>query len=514
MRNLSKDYKSQRPLLINPSQAEAYLERAAAVELPMGAKLSDMGEMLAAIFGAKATLEKYPPFAVVPVHGVIGRNISDLEAMCGCCDVQAVEEMIEECERDPSIKTIILDFDSPGGTSVGVPELANRIKACSKEVISFTGSECCSAAYWIASQASQFYATPSSSVGSIGVYIAYPDLSKAYEMEGVRMDVIRAGTYKGAGIPGTSLDANQRKMLQDEVLSIHEDFKAAVKSVRSFVEDSSMEGQTFSGKKAAEAGLVTSLVNGFDELMSSLNAAVAAQMEADEENAARAGSGAVDDLDGRSDNDGEDEEEEGMRRMASSRALGSLSSLIKKHLSPRAEDAPSSPGDGVEPQPQADEENEDEDSGEDPTAPQTKCVISDFDGTIRDHSTGKLNTAVAGHLRRMSAEGKVVHVVTGRLESARSETEDYLKANDVPFAGLRMKADAAEPTPAYKVAAVRAIEAEAGLVKHIVENDPDCSRAYSDAGYSCIHPDSLSAAEAESDAASRPLDTDPKPSRA
>lgn len=513
MRNLSKDFKSQRPLLINPSQAEAYLERAASIEMPLGAKMSDMGEMLAAIFGAKPTLEKFPPFAIVPVHGVIGRNLSELESMCGCCDVNAVEEMLEECERDPSIKTIILDVDSPGGTSVGVPELANRVKACSKEVIAFTGSECCSAAYWIASQASQFYATPSSSVGSVGVYIAYPDLSKAYEMEGVRMDVIRAGLYKGAGIPGTSLDANQRKMLEAEVSEIWADFKAAVKSVRSFVDDASMEGQTFSGKRAAEAGLVTSLVNGFDELMASLNAQVAAQMEADEENDARAGVGAGEP--GEAEEEGE--EDEGMTRMAAGRALGSLSSLIVKHLSAKAEDAPVSPGDGVEPQPMSDEDGEEDDGDgedEDPTSPEMKCVVSDFDGTIREPDSGKLNAAVAGHLRRMAAEGKAVHIVTGRLESARSETEEYLKANEVPFASVRMKADASMATPGYKVQAVRALEAEAGRVKHIVENDADCSKAYSDAGFHCIHPDSLSAAAAESDAASRPLDTDPKQARA
>jgi hypothetical protein len=76
-------------------------------------------------------------------------------------------------------------------------------------------------------------------------------------------------------------------MLQDEVLEIHADFKNAVKSVRSFVEDSSMEGQCFSGKRGAEAGLVTGLINGFDELMESLDANVAKQMEADEENDAR-----------------------------------------------------------------------------------------------------------------------------------------------------------------------------------------------------------------------------------
>ena len=289
MRNLSKDFKGQRPMLIQPAQAEAYLNRVGDMEIPMDAKMSDMGEMLSAIFGEKPTLEKFPPFAVIPVKGVIGKNLSELESLCGCCDIHDVEEMLEECERDTSITTIILDIDSPGGTSVGVPELANRIKNCTKEVISFTGNECCSAAYWLGSQASSFYATPSSSVGSIGVYIAFPDVSEAYKMEGVKMDVIKSGAYKGAGIPGTSLDEGQRNMLQQEVSDIHVDFKEAVKSVRSFVEDSSMEGQMFSGKRGAEAGLVTSLINGFDELMQSLDAGVFAQIESDEENDKRQG---------------------------------------------------------------------------------------------------------------------------------------------------------------------------------------------------------------------------------
>lgn len=289
MRNLSKDFKGQRPLLIQPAQAEAYLQRVSDMEFPMDAKMSDMGEMLSAIFGEKPTLEKFPPLAIIPVKGVIGKNLSELESLCGCCDIHDVEEMLEECERDPSIKTIILDIDSPGGTSVGVPELANRIKNCSKEVISFTGNECCSAAYWLGSQASKFYATPSSSVGSIGVYIAFPDCSEAYKMEGVKMDVIKSGAYKGAGIPGTSLDEGQRKMLQQEVEDIHADFKEAVKSVRSFVEDSSMEGQMFSGKRGAEAGLVTSLINGFDELIKSIDSEVFTQVEADEENDKRHG---------------------------------------------------------------------------------------------------------------------------------------------------------------------------------------------------------------------------------
>lgn len=349
MRNLSKDFKGQRPLLIQPAQAEAYLNRVGDMDIPMSAKMSDMGEMLSAIFGEKPTLEKFPPFAIIPVKGVIGKNLSELESMCGCCDIHDVEEMLEECERDTSIKTIILDIDSPGGTSVGVPELANRIKNCSKEVISFTGNECCSAAYWLGSQASKFYATASASVGSIGVYIAFPDCSEAFKMEGVKMDVIKSGAYKGAGIPGTSLDEGQRKMLQMEVEDIHADFKEAVKSVRSFVEDSSMEGQMFSGKRGAEAGLVTSLTNGFDEMLQELDAAVFAQVESDEENDKRH----ADEMSASSEEESEDEKAFALKKLKATAASRALAGLKIKMSDEDKDDEKKSNGD-------EDEEDEEE----------------------------------------------------------------------------------------------------------------------------------------------------------
>ena len=100
MRSLITDLKARRPLLINPTLASDFLERAASLEIPLTAKSSDIGEMLAAVYGAKPVLEKFPPFAVVPVRGVIGRGLSELERMCGCCDLKSVEEMLEDCERD------------------------------------------------------------------------------------------------------------------------------------------------------------------------------------------------------------------------------------------------------------------------------------------------------------------------------------------------------------------------------------------------------------------------------
>jgi len=288
MKSLQKDIKSNRPVLIKGSDALAHIEAMSSVTIPAGAKASEMFGFLESIFGPKASMEKFPPFAVIPLKGVVGKSIPEMETYCGCCDLEEVEEMLEDAERDESVKVIILAIDSPGGVSVGVPEFAARIRNSRKRVIAFTDTEACSAAYWIGSQASEFFATPSSQIGSIGCYITYLNASEAYRKEGYRMEVYKSGDLKGAGIDGTDLTEAQKKMLTDQTIEIHEDFKADVLAVRSFVPESAMQGQCFSGKKAAEVGLVTGLVNGFDELMQKLDPEVAAQMEADESNDARA----------------------------------------------------------------------------------------------------------------------------------------------------------------------------------------------------------------------------------
>jgi ClpP class serine protease len=140
-----------------------------------------------------------------------------------------------------------------------------------KATVSFTDTEMASAAYWIGSQADRVVATPSATVGSIGVYMAFADVSKAYESMGVKMEVIKSGTLKGAGIEGTSLSEGQRADLQEQVNAIHADFRNAVKAKRSSVSDSDMEGQVFSGRKAASKGLVTGLTTSLASLISELN---------------------------------------------------------------------------------------------------------------------------------------------------------------------------------------------------------------------------------------------------
>jgi ClpP class serine protease len=81
------------------------------------------------------------------------------------------------------------------------------------------------------------------------------------EMQGGKMEVIKAGKFKGIGIQGTSLSDDQRGLLQAEVEQIHEMFKGAVRIGRGNLGDDLMQGQDFMGADAVKLGLADTLGN-------------------------------------------------------------------------------------------------------------------------------------------------------------------------------------------------------------------------------------------------------------
>lgn len=267
MRFLKNALSGREPLLIEPSRATDHNKAAEA---------AGFTDALAALFGEVPKAYKAGSVGVIPLKGVVGKSLSPLDRMTGAVDLDEFTASLEAFAVDPEVKTIVIDVSSPGGTVTGVEEAAAMLASVQKPTVAFTDTEAASAAFWISSQADRLVVTPSATVGSIGVYMAIPDVSKAYESMGVRMDVIKSGTLKGAGIEGTSLSEAQRANLQEQVNAIHADFKAAVLGKRRSVEASDMEGQVFSGKVAAQKGLVTGLTSSFQQLIADLNGSTAA----------------------------------------------------------------------------------------------------------------------------------------------------------------------------------------------------------------------------------------------
>lgn len=205
--------------------------------------------------------------AIIPVHGTIVAHPEDIAmSECGCA-LEDLNAAIATAEQDSNIHTVIYDFRSPGGTVTGVPETARRILASRKRTIGYTGSECCSAALWLASQCEMFYSTESASVGSVGVYTMCLDMTRAMKREGIKVNAIHAGKYKMLGAYWRELSDGERDILQKNVDKIYANFKIAMESRRVVQDEHFGNGLVFDGEQAVEAGFTDGMVDGIEEVL-------------------------------------------------------------------------------------------------------------------------------------------------------------------------------------------------------------------------------------------------------
>jgi signal peptide peptidase SppA len=200
--------------------------------------------------------------AVIPIDGVIGRKFSSSLYSSGVTSVDVLARLVDMAATDEEVNAIMLVFDSPGGSVQGVAEASAAVKRAMsiKPVIAYADGQMCSAAYWFGSQASAIYSWDESSIGSIGVYSAFLDQSRAFEMAGVKPEIFKSGEHKGMGMPGTSLTTDQKAMIQASVDEIGVKFRATVQAGRKRpIDDEDMQGQSFSAQEAMGNGLIDSI---------------------------------------------------------------------------------------------------------------------------------------------------------------------------------------------------------------------------------------------------------------
>lgn len=207
---------------------------------------------------------------VIPIRGVISSHLSSLETMCGGYDIQQLAYDLDAAAEDTNLKRVLIDFHSPGGTITGIPETAKLIKNFPKKTIGFSNGHSASASYWLMSQCSSVLITESASVGSIGVYTAAIDNSKARETRGETVQVFKAGKYKAMGLMGKTLSDDEKALIQESVDKAYAKFTGDVKGARPGIEEATMQGQMFVGKDAVKAKLVDSLVSSLGSVVTML----------------------------------------------------------------------------------------------------------------------------------------------------------------------------------------------------------------------------------------------------
>jgi len=200
--------------------------------------------------------------AVLPIHGTIAHRMNMMNSISGGVSTESLGNQFTALADNPDVGTIILDFDSPGGSTAGVEELGNQIFAARDKVhiVASANSLAASAAYWLGSQAHEFVVTPSGEVGSIGVIAVHESIFKIKEKEGRDITVIKAGKFKADTSPLEPLSEEAYASIQERVDERYDAFVSAVSRGRNIsthtVIDQYGEGRVLGAKAALLKGMV------------------------------------------------------------------------------------------------------------------------------------------------------------------------------------------------------------------------------------------------------------------
>jgi len=197
--------------------------------------------------------------AVVPVIGPVFRYANMFTEISGATSTAVLSTDFQEALANPNVKGILLEVDSPGGEAYGIQELAGMIRAARKikPVIAYVSGIGASAAYWLASAASEVVLSPTSMVGSIGTVMAYRDTSERDAREGVKtIEVVSSQSPRKRPDLGTDEGRGQIQSVVDQITAV---FVADVASNRGVGKRTVLNdfggGGVLVGQSAVEAGM-------------------------------------------------------------------------------------------------------------------------------------------------------------------------------------------------------------------------------------------------------------------
>lgn len=227
--------------------------------------------VLPLISAYKSDTKIYPSFAhsvsnsdcnvqIVSLHGILNTTSARSEEDQNESVVSTeVMTKIMDAQKNPQIKGIMLDVDSPGGSVVSGSEIADFLSSINKPVVAWTRTMATSAGYWAILGADKIIANENSNIGGIGVTYSFLDQSEKDRKDGLIYQQLSVGKFKDTGNPSKPLTDEEKELLLKEAEKIYESFVSAVAHYRNLDGKKVREladGSTFLGQQALQYGLV------------------------------------------------------------------------------------------------------------------------------------------------------------------------------------------------------------------------------------------------------------------
>ena len=189
-----------------------------------------------------------PHIARINVHGVITEDRKVLEA-------------VARLERDRTVRAVIVDIDSPGGSVAGGESLRAALirLAAKKPLVAVMDGTAASAGYMVALPAARIFARDATLTGSIGVILQTGEVSGLLGKLGVTADAITSGPLKDQPSFTRPLTPQGRDYLHGLVDDMYDQFVTMVADARKMDKARVKEladGRAYTGRQALALGLV------------------------------------------------------------------------------------------------------------------------------------------------------------------------------------------------------------------------------------------------------------------
>jgi protease-4 len=166
------------------------------------------------------TLEGKAPekILLLPIRGVISDNPRQELLRTQPSTVQEAVSHLRKAEKDPLVRAVVLQLDSPGGSVTASDVLYNEIRLfkerTGRKVVAVMMDVAASGGYYIALAADVILAHPTTVTGSVGVVFVRPKVAGLMEKIGVGVEVSKSGKDKDIGSPFRATTPEEERIFQ------------------------------------------------------------------------------------------------------------------------------------------------------------------------------------------------------------------------------------------------------------------------------------------------------------
>lgn len=192
-------------------------------------------------------------------------TIYDGEQLEGNIGSATLSKLLQRSRDDEDIEALVIRVDSPGGSAFGSDIIRQEIeltRAAGIPVVISMGSMAASGGYWIAANADQVLAAPTTLTGSIGVFGLIPTFENTFNKLGVHSDGVGTSALAGIHRLDRPMSPQASRIVQLNVENIYQRFLNLVAEGRELSREQVAdlaEGRVWTGAQAHRLGLVDEL---------------------------------------------------------------------------------------------------------------------------------------------------------------------------------------------------------------------------------------------------------------